>query len=424
MAIIKRLEKGSELTHVELDNNFLELEEAIANIDVPEIVDALTSIETTKGLSANQGKILKGFIDDINTLLSSNDMTLDTLQEIVTYIKANSTELDTLSIGNIGGLQVALDSKVDKDGTKVLSDVNFTTAKDSKLTGIAAGAQVNTVVSVAGRTGVVALTKTDVQLPNVDDTSDLNKPVSTATQTAIDGKVEDNIVNGVLDKASSQNAVHDVVNYTLNAGPYGSCKLLIDAANDFSDLETRRGGMRITFFKTVDNFIKLAAWHNEFNPQEKGWDGYTVICRNVVNGMPTLNYIRLNKLKFETRVGNLSIYASSSGGWNASGLALDNDALFFVIKRDAIEYGEKTIISLGNPLGSTYNLVGLKNYTTYTFVEPVVNGYATVLINAPTQPTVTGATWISGATFQADTDMEMVVESKDGENARYFFLEL
>lgn len=40
------------------------------------------------------------------------------------------------------------------------------------------------VTSVAGRTGVVTLTKTDVGLANVDNTSDANKPVSTAQAAA------------------------------------------------------------------------------------------------------------------------------------------------------------------------------------------------------------------------------------------------
>ena len=44
------------------------------------------------------------------------------------------------------------------------------------------------VQSVAGRTGAVTLTKTDVGLANVDNTSDVNKPISTAVQTALDGK--------------------------------------------------------------------------------------------------------------------------------------------------------------------------------------------------------------------------------------------
>ena len=44
------------------------------------------------------------------------------------------------------------------------------------------------VQSVAGRTGAVVLLKSDVGLGNVDNTSDLAKPVSTATQTALNGK--------------------------------------------------------------------------------------------------------------------------------------------------------------------------------------------------------------------------------------------
>lgn len=44
------------------------------------------------------------------------------------------------------------------------------------------------VTSVAGRTGDVVLTKTDVGLANVDNTSDANKPISTATQTALNAK--------------------------------------------------------------------------------------------------------------------------------------------------------------------------------------------------------------------------------------------
>jgi hypothetical protein len=44
------------------------------------------------------------------------------------------------------------------------------------------------VQSVAGRTGAVTLVKADVGLNNVDNTGDLAKPISTATQTALDLK--------------------------------------------------------------------------------------------------------------------------------------------------------------------------------------------------------------------------------------------
>jgi hypothetical protein len=46
----------------------------------------------------------------------------------------------------------------------------------------------DSVSSVAGKTGTVTLAKADVGLSDVNNTSDLAKPVSTATQTALDGK--------------------------------------------------------------------------------------------------------------------------------------------------------------------------------------------------------------------------------------------
>jgi hypothetical protein len=44
------------------------------------------------------------------------------------------------------------------------------------------------VTSVSGRTGTITLTKSDVGLSSVDNTADTAKPISTATQTALDGK--------------------------------------------------------------------------------------------------------------------------------------------------------------------------------------------------------------------------------------------
>lgn len=81
-----------------------------------------------------------------------------------------------------------LDTKVDKVAGKGLSTEDYTTAEKKKLAGVAAGAQVNTVTSVAGKTGAVALAKADVGLANVDDTADADKPVSTAQASALAGK--------------------------------------------------------------------------------------------------------------------------------------------------------------------------------------------------------------------------------------------
>ena len=64
----------------------------------------------------------------------------------------------------------------------------------TKLDGIESGAQKNAVLGVKGnsesayRTGNVNITKENIGLGNVDNTSDADKPVSTATQKALNGK--------------------------------------------------------------------------------------------------------------------------------------------------------------------------------------------------------------------------------------------
>ena len=91
--------------------------------------------------------------------------------------------------------QTVLDSKVDKETGKGLSSNDFTDTLLSKLNGIEEGAQANTVTGVKGgaessyRVGNVNITKANIGLGNVDNTSDLNKPISTATQTALNAKV-------------------------------------------------------------------------------------------------------------------------------------------------------------------------------------------------------------------------------------------
>jgi len=69
------------------------------------------------------------------------------------------------------------------------------------------------VNSVAGLTGIItsANLKTALALNNVDNTSDIDKPVSTAQNTAINAKVADAINDGTTTVAPSQNAVFDAL---------------------------------------------------------------------------------------------------------------------------------------------------------------------------------------------------------------------
>ena len=108
-----------------------------------EVIDNVTSNETAKALSANQGKVLKGFIDAINGVLTSDDTTLDELQEIVTYIKQNKSDLQNLSIPNIAGL---IDALAGKAG---LNSINYFSNSQRFDYGVSIK-QMSSILSLAG----------------------------------------------------------------------------------------------------------------------------------------------------------------------------------------------------------------------------------------------------------------------------------
>jgi hypothetical protein len=75
-----------------------------------------------------------------------------------------------------------------KSAYEVAVDNGFVGTEQEWLDSLVGQSSVDAVDSVNGQTGTVVLTKSDVGLGSVDNTSDLSKPVSTATQTALDAK--------------------------------------------------------------------------------------------------------------------------------------------------------------------------------------------------------------------------------------------
>lgn len=85
-----------------------------------QVVNALTSTDTTNPLSANQGRILKNYIDSINAILSSDEVDLDTIQEIVDYIQTNKSIIDYLGENKIDYTDI-IDNLTTTTANKVLS---------------------------------------------------------------------------------------------------------------------------------------------------------------------------------------------------------------------------------------------------------------------------------------------------------------
>jgi len=170
----------------------------------------------------------------------------------------------------------ALGNKVDKDGSKVLSDNNYTTSEKSKLNdiqanaaavGSTAGAALGTAAAGSATTAarsdhVHALpTPTAIGLGNVNNTSDANKPVSTAQQAALDLKA--NSVTPTLTAARG-------VVVALGAGSAINCSALdvatktITGATTFSVTNVPAAGLDYIFRLEIRNggAYSVAYWAN------------------------------------------------------------------------------------------------------------------------------------------------------------------
>ncbi|HEU0126810.1 MAG TPA: hypothetical protein VFQ56_10915, partial [Flavobacterium sp.] len=81
-----------------------------------DIINDLVSGGTDSILSAEQGKILQNQIDDIHTLLQSDNVNLDTLQEIVNAIGEIELSLNTILVNDLttGGATKALTAEMGK----------------------------------------------------------------------------------------------------------------------------------------------------------------------------------------------------------------------------------------------------------------------------------------------------------------------
>lgn len=148
-------------------------------------------------------------------LTDSADITVinpnwDSIDNEITKIKTDKA--DTSYVNETVATQ--LGGKVDKETGKGLSTNDFTTAEKTKLNGITTNATKTESSSTNGKikingiettvythpsgTNPHSTTKADVGLGNVDNTSDLNKPISNATQKALDGKADKTHVSDTI----------------------------------------------------------------------------------------------------------------------------------------------------------------------------------------------------------------------------------
>jgi len=212
--------------------------------------------------------------------------------------------------------------------------------------------------------GNIDLTKSDVGLGNVDNTSDVNKPISTATQTALDGKVNKtgDTINGVFQNSTTAKTqiilegtnAGDNADGTPNTNSSPRIELKTFQVSEFTSGESQKGG-----FSEV---IRLVSGDTQAKPTIAYYDhNYKPIAWLVAHFQPQDLRIYANLASFPVTGVNdgLRAYFAQDTGkyytWNGS--------TYVELTTSNSEYYYRAIhqhISL-----ETSDITGVANYTRF-----------------------------------------------------------
>ena len=168
------------------------------------------------------------WINNAWELIGTTDFKLD-IKQGVTGITINNEALQDASATQDGLMTKEMVATVNGKADKSYVD-DIKTDIDGEL-----AKKVDKTVTVNGHalSENVTVTKADVGLGNVDNTSDADKPISTATQTALDGKVS---------KLTTKPTAGTYAKVTINAEGQvtaGQAKIAVADISDFPTLLTR-----------------------------------------------------------------------------------------------------------------------------------------------------------------------------------------
>lgn len=237
-------------------------DDAAVKADIKANADAITKLN---GTSAVEGSVDKKVADAINEFATkvSNDQTVNTFKELIDYAAEHKDEYSTLSgevqknttaIATLNGtgagsvtktvndaveaaqatLQANIDKKVDAETGKGLSTNDYTNDDQTKLAGIAAGAQVNVIESV--KVNGVALDISDKAVDVTVPTGALaNKDTVSKTELAETLKNE---IEGKVNSADCGDIIsHDVAEFAAADHNHDAVYSKLDHNHKIEDLE-------------------------------------------------------------------------------------------------------------------------------------------------------------------------------------------
>lgn len=237
-------------------------DDAAVKADIKANADAITKLN---GTSAVEGSVDKKVADAINEFATkvSDDQTVNTFKELIDYAAEHKDEYSTLSgevqknttaIATLNGtgagsvtktvndaveaaqatLQANIDKKVDAETGKGLSTNDYTNDDQTKLAGIAAGAQVNVIESV--KINGVALDISDKAVDVTVPTGALaNKDTVSKTELA---EALKNEIEGKVNSADCGNIIsHDVAEFATADHNHDTVYSKLDHNHKIEDLE-------------------------------------------------------------------------------------------------------------------------------------------------------------------------------------------
>jgi|688.fasta_scaffold106296_2 hypothetical protein len=244
--------------------------------------------------------------------------------------------------------------------------------------------QISYVLSVNGKIGVVILDKGDIGLGNVDNTSDLNKPISNATLSALFLKTDLGLFLSLNNFITSNSGNWDSVYFTVNelSGNWNSVYSYINqtSANEFNQQSVT------TFILT--NSSNIVEVNSLVNSNSSNWNiayNSSTIYQSNSGEYATINFTNNKFLPLSG--GNISGTLNVQTKLLSAGTDLFN--IFLTSETDAqtLNYTPSSyILSITNgnfvnlsSINSTFNSNSSKYEQSYSFVNlqssTILNGY-------------------------------------------------
>ncbi|CUU46995.1 pyocin knob domain-containing protein [Clostridium beijerinckii] len=288
-----------------------------------------------------------------NNHIHSNKSILDAITQVLidNWNSAYTHISDTIRhiTSNERTLWNTVSNKVDKVTGKSLSTNDFDNSYKAKIDGISNNANkveastTNGNIKVDGTEKTVYIhpsgtnphgtTKVDVGLSNVDNTSDLNKPISTAVQSALNGKANSTHTHDdryyTETEADSKFATKDEIStagygdmmksaYDKNGDGVIDNADTVDGkhASDFAPSGYGLGGkgQRLNTSTDLNNII-ANGWYDVQNPVNgpytSGWFNFMVICSGDQSYLTQLGF------GMTVNIGHVYIRTKSGSSWSA-----------------------------------------------------------------------------------------------------------